>query len=298
MNQGEVTRTGEREAAANGTGEALRKLLLDVNSAEFGYFGNAGGQPEADGNTSFRLGPITFDIYQGEFLAIIGPNGSGKSTLLRILAGLSAPQRGSVMLKGREVSALEPRRRARRIAVLRQQPSPVFSYTAEQFVLLGRYPFRDGFGFENEADQRAAKAAMEATQTCSLAGRLTEEISGGEMQRVVLARALAQEPELLLLDEPTANLDLAFQVELLRMIRRLMYERGLGVAAVMHEVNLASQFADYILLLRKGRLFRFGTPDDVLTAGALEEAYGMPMRVDWCPETGRPRVTVLATRDL
>lgn len=275
------------------------KLVLNVNGAEFAYFGGvSNGDLDGAESATFRLGPLTFEIYQGEFLAVVGPNGSGKSTLLRLLAGLGKPERGSVCFAGQEVAALDPRRRARRIAVVRQQTPPVFPCTVEQFVLLGRYPFRDRFGFETEQDQRTARAAMEATETCSLANRRTNEISGGEMQRVVLARALAQEPELLLLDEPTANLDLVFQVELLRMIRRLMAEQRLGVVAVMHEVNLASQFADYMLLLRKGRLFRFGSPEEVLTAAALEEVYGMPMRVDWCPETGRPQVTVLAARSL
>jgi len=279
--------------------QSERTVVLDVSGAEFAYFGGVTGD-DAGGQTNgtFRLGPLTFDICRSEFLAVVGPNGSGKSTLLRLLAGLAPSVRGSVAFRGEPVAALDPRRRARRIAVVRQQAAPVFSCTVEQFVLLGRYPFRDRFGFETEADQRAARAAMEATQICSLANRRTDEISGGEMQRVVLARALAQEPELLLLDEPTANLDLVFQVELLRMIRRLMLERGLGVVAVMHEVNLASQFADCILLLRKGRLFRLGTPEETLTASALEEVYGMPMRVDWCPDTGRPQVTVLAARSL
>ncbi len=276
-----------------------RTLLLGVSHAEFAYFGGAGnGGAEGDENGTFRLGPLTFDIYRGEFLGVIGPNGSGKSTLLRLLAGLARPERGSVTLDGREAHLLDPRRRARRVAVVRQHTAPVFPSTVEQFVLLGRYPFRDRFGFETGEDQRAARAAMEATQICSLANRRTDEISGGEMQRVVLARALAQEPEVLLLDEPTASLDLVFQVELLRMICRLMREQNLGVVAVMHEVNLASQFADYILLLRKGQLFRFGTPEEVLTASALEDVYGMPMRVDWCPETGRPQVSVVAVRGL
>ncbi|MGH8247888.1 MAG: ABC transporter ATP-binding protein, partial [Gammaproteobacteria bacterium] len=167
-----------------------------------------------------------------------------------------------------------------------------------QFVLLGRFPYADRLGFENEQDRRMARLAMEATHICSLANRRLDEISGGERQRTVLARALAQEPELLLLDEPTAHLDLSFQIELLRLVRRLAAEFDFGVVSVMHEVNLASEFADYILLLRNGELFRFGTPEEVLTARALEEVYRVPVRVDRNPHSGRPHITVTATATL
>ena len=271
-----------------------RALLLDVNALEFAY--PLRGDILPDGY--FALGPITLDLYPREFLAIIGPNGSGKSTLLRLLAGLLTPSRGSVSFSGSEVGLLEPRQRARRLAVVRQEAALIFPMVVDQFVLLGRYPYSDRFGFETEQDRAAARAAMEATQVCSLARRRMDEISGGERQRVVLARALAQNPELLLLDEPTTNLDLCYQVELLRLIRRLSWQRGLGVVAVMHEVNLASEFADYILLLRGGKPVRLGTPEEVITARALEEVYGVPVRVDWNPASGRPHVTVMATASL
>jgi iron complex transport system ATP-binding protein len=272
--------------------ERLR-ALLDVRALEFAYSADHG----ASGGR-FGLGPLTFDLYQKEFLAIIGPNGSGKSTLLRLLAGLLKPARGCVNFAGREVSEMPARERARQVAVVRQDAALVFPMTVEQFLLLGRYAYVEPFAFESEKDRQVARTVMELTQTCSLAGRRMDEISGGERQRVVLARALAQQPQLLLLDEPTANLDLSFQLGLLRLIRRLASEQAMGVAAVMHEVNLASEFADYILLLRGGRLFRFGTPEEVLTAKVLEEVYGVPVRVDWNPASGRPHVTVMATASL
>ncbi len=279
-----------------------RTLLLDVNSLEFAYPAQDPRGPlvqsAASNNGRFTLGPLTFDLYAREFLAIIGPNGSGKSTLLRLLAGLLRPTRGGVSFAGREIWLEPARERARRIAVVRQEAPLVFPSTVEQFVLLGRYPYTARFGFETTGDFRMARTAMEATHTCSLSGRRMDEISGGERQRVVLARALAQEPELLLLDEPTANLDLNFQFELLRLIRRLSAQHDFGVAAVMHEVNLASEFADYILLLRNGKLFRFGTPAEVLTASALEEVYGVRVRVDRNPWSGRPQVTVAASAGL
>ena len=276
-----------------------RRLLLDIHSLEFAYRAprrQCGLDGSQDGR--FRLGPFSFDIYAGDFLAIIGPNGSGKSTLLRLMAGLLRPTRGDVSFAGSDISLLAPRERARRIAVVRQEASLVFPSTVEQFVLLGRYPYAGRFGFEREEDARMARLAMEATHIWSLAHRHMDEISGGERQRAVLARALAQEPELLLLDEPTANLDLSFQVELLRLIRRQADRYDFGVVAVMHEVNLASEFADYMMLLRAGRLSCSGTPEEVLTQRTLEEVYGVPMRIDRNPFSGRPHVTVIASASL
>ncbi len=270
-----------------------RPLLLDVHSLEFSYSPAAASGASANG--SFTLGPLTFELYGREFLAILGPNGSGKSTLLRLLAGLLEPSRGAVTFAGQEVSRLGPRERARRVAMVRQEAPIVFPTAVEQFVLQGRYAYMQGLGFEGERDRQMARAAMEATHICSLARRRIDQISGGERQRTVLARALAQEPELLLLDEPTAHLDLSFQVELLRLVRRLSDQHGFGIVAVMHEVNLASEFADYILLLHNGKIFRFGAPVDVLTARALEQVYGVPVRIDRNPSSGRPRVTLAAT---
>ena len=276
--------------------KAAPRLLLDVNWLEFAY--PAPRVPPASQDGRFSLGPVDFDLYAREFLAIIGPNGSGKSTLLRLLGGLLLPTRGGVTFAGGQVSLVAARERAQRIAVVRQEAPLVFASTVEEFVLLGRYPYSSRFGFESGEDERMARLAMEATHICSLANRHMDEISGGERQRVVLARALAQEPELLLLDEPTANLDLSFQFELLRLIRRLAAQYDFGVVAVMHEVNLASEFADYMLLLQGGKLFRYGAPEEVLTRPALEEVYGVSVRIDRNPFSGRPHVTVIASASL
>jgi iron complex transport system ATP-binding protein len=269
------------------------RLLLETRALEHQHSGRNGASGDA-----FSLGPFALEVYGGEFLSVIGPNGSGKTTLLRLLGGLAVPARGTVHLEGADLRAMNVRQRAQRIAVVRQDAPLVFPVTVEEFVLQGRYAYRDRFGFDKEDDRRTARSAMEATQICSLAQRRMDEISGGERQRVVLARALAQQPRVLLLDEPTANLDLSYQVELLRMIRRLATDRGLGVVAVMHDVNLASEFSDYILLIRAGKLCRYGTPHEVLTAGVLEDVYGVPIRVDWNPQSGRPHVTVMVTAAL
>lgn len=294
-----------------------RRLLLDVKALEFAYGAPSryrradpalrdwmsharasGVVGAADGafNGLFHLGPISFNLCAGEFLSIIGPNGSGKSTLLGLLGGLLSPARGQVRFGGREVSLLEPRERARRVAYVRQESPLVFPISVEDFVLLGRFPFADRLGFHSARDRETACWAMEVTSLDRLAARRLDEISGGERQRVVLARALAQEPELLLLDEPTANLDLNFQVEMLRLICRLAEEHGFVVIAVMHELNLASEFSEHVLLLKGGRLFRYGEPSEVLTRAALEEVYDVLVSVDRNPYSGRPRVTLAAGR--
>ena len=269
------------------------RLMVDVKALEFAYQSPA---ESASPNGLFRLGPLTFHLRAREFVSIIGPNGSGKSTLLGLLGGLLRPAHGRVSFAGREVSLFEPRERARRVAYVRQESLLIFPIRVEQFVLLGRFAFADRLGFESAGDREMARWAMEVASLEGLAARRMDEISGGERQRAVLARALVQEPELLLLDEPTANLDLNFQVEMLRLIRRLAEEHDFAVAAVMHELNLAAEFSDYLLLLQAGRLFRFGEPAEVLTRASLEEAYGLPVSVDRNPYSGRPRVTLAATR--
>lgn len=288
--------------------------MLEVEGLEFSYRpeGNSasgwqgwsrrlaavaeGPVPAASRNGLFHLGPVSFELRGREFLSIIGPNGSGKTTLLSLVGGLLRPARGRVTFEGHDLSALTPRERARRIAYVRQEAPLIFPIRVEQFILLGRFPFTDRLGFESVRDREMAAWAMDATTLRHLASRRMDEISGGERQRAVLARALAQEPELLLMDEPTANLDINFQVELLRLIRRLAEKQGFAVAAVMHELNLAAEFSDHVLLLKDGRLFRFGEPAEVLTREALEETYGLPVSVDRNPYSGRPRVTLAATR--
>ncbi len=262
---------------------------LEVKAVEFAY-------QRATTNGHFRLGPVSFQLASREFLAIIGPNGSGKSTLLSLIGGLLRPGGGRVSFAGTDLTVLTPRERAQRVACVRQDAPLVFPIRVDQFVLLGRFPFATRLGFETARDREMAAWAMEATSLTRFAARRMDEISGGERQRAVLARALAQEPELLLLDEPTASLDLNFQVEILQLIRRLAGENGFAAVAVMHELNLASEFADYVLLMKGGRPCRFGEPEEVLTRDGLEQAYGIPVQVDRNPYSGRPRVTLLAGR--
>jgi len=270
-----------------------RPITLDARGLEFQYRQKGSGSVNGHG---FHLGPVSFQLSAHEFLAIIGPNGSGKSTLLSLLGGLMLPAVGRVQFNGADLGFLPPRDRARRVAYVRQETNLVFPIRVEQFVMLGRFPYTGQLGFDSTRDREMTQWALEATSLQKLSSRRMDEISGGERQRAILARALTQEPELLLLDEPTASLDVNFQIEMLRLVRRMAEDHGFTVVAVMHELNLASEFADSLLLMKNGRCCRFGPPEHVLQHDLVEEAYGVPVHVDRNPYSGRPRVTVAASR--
>jgi len=202
-----------------------------------------------------------------------------------------------VLIDGRPVGGLDLRERARRIAVVQQESPLLFPIRVLPFVLQGRYAYLRALGFEGQDDLEVARQALVATRTGHLAERLVQELSGGEKQRVLLARALAQEPELLLLDEPTLHLDIGFQVELLRLVQQLARREGYAVALVSHELNLAAEFADSVLLLQQGRPLRLGPPAEVLERELLEQVFETELEVLIQPETGRPRVVLRAAPD-
>ncbi|MEE9235560.1 MAG: ABC transporter ATP-binding protein [Candidatus Acidoferrales bacterium] len=245
----------------------------------------------------FALPPLNFSVRRGELLAILGPNASGKSTLLKLLSGLLLPEAGAVLLDGRPVGSLSLRERAQRIAVVQQESPLLFPLRVLPFVLQGRHPYRTLLGFESPADVEIARQALAATRTAHLSERLMQELSGGEKQRALLARALAQQPELLLLDEPTLHLDIHYQVELLRLVQQLARRENYGVVLVSHELNLAAEFADTVLLLHQGRLLRLGSPAEVLERELLEQVFETELDVFTHPETGRPRVVLRSLAD-
>jgi iron complex transport system ATP-binding protein len=265
------------------SGEPRLPVLLEVRQAAYSY-------------PHFQLQPVNFSLHRGEVLAIIGPNASGKSTLLRLLAGLLPAQAGAVLLDGRPVAAFNFRERARRIAVVQQESALHFPIRVLPFVLQGRYAHMGPLQLETRAHLEVARAALLQTRTGHLAERLLQEVSGGEKQRVILARALAQQAELLLLDEPTLHLDIGSQVELLRLVQKLARREGYGVALVSHELSLAAEFADTVLLLHQGRLLRAGAPAEVFQRELLEEVFQTELEVLFHPESGRPRV-VLRSRE-
>ncbi len=217
---------------------------------------------------------VSLNVPSGTMAALIGPNGVGKSTLLRLLCGSLHPQRGRVELDGRDIRSYAPRERARRIALVPQTLAIPFAFTVREFVALGRTPYLSTLGGERAADREAIDRALDLTETVQLAKRSVLELSGGERQRAILALALAQEPEILLLDEPTANLDIAHQLAILRLIRSLNRQQGLTVLAAIHDLNLAALFFGRLTALGDGRVVADGPPDAVLTPSLLEAVFG------------------------
>jgi iron complex transport system ATP-binding protein len=234
---------------------------------------------------------VSFEARQHELIAILGPNASGKSTLLGLLAGMHAPLAGRIALDGTEVSKLDARVRAQRIALVQQESELLFPLRVWEYVLQGRYPHGRRLRFESEEDCLMAGNALAQVGADALRDRWMDQLSGGEKQRVILARALAQQPMLLLLDEPTQHLDIGGKVELLRRLRKLTTERRYTVLVVTHELDLAAEFSDRIVLLHKGKCLRTGTPADVYDRAMLEEVFEAPLEVEMRP-SGRPRVTL------
>ncbi len=219
---------------------------------------------------------VELEAEGGEITGLVGPNGSGKTTLLRCVAGILKPQRGSIFLDGKEIGEFTPRELSRKIGYLPQGPSPPFPLTVFDTVLLGRKPY---LGWRvGERDLRVVSEILKKVGLEKLALRPFNELSGGERQKVLLARVLAQEPEILLLDEPTINLDLRHQLELLSLIRKEVKRKGLSALMALHDLNLASTFSDRIVLLKKGRIFAIGRPEEVLTPSNLERVYGVKVK--------------------
>ncbi|HYG58533.1 MAG TPA: ABC transporter ATP-binding protein, partial [Symbiobacteriaceae bacterium] len=221
-------------------------------------------------------------------------NGCGKSTLVKALSRCLRPMAGRVLLDGKDVVGLRSREIARKVAVVAQETTVEFDFTVEEVVAMGRLPHLARFRGETEQDRQVVREAMAATDTLHLAERLITSLSGGERQRVMVARALAQEPQLLILDEPTAHLDIAHQVELLDLTRRLNRERGLTVIAVLHDLNLAAQYAGRLLMMREGGRYAEGTPAEVVTEANVAAVYGSRVKVSNHPEEGTPHVILLS----
>lgn len=243
------------------------------------------------------LRSVDATVAPGVILGIIGPNGSGKSSLLRVLSGVRRPDAGQVVVGDRPLAALSDRERGRTIAVVPQETHPAFPIRVREMVLLGRAPHVGPFGWESAHDLRAAHDAMRRTETLDLAERRVDELSGGERQRVVLARALAQEAAILLLDEPTAFLDLRHTVVLLDLVRDLARE-GRSVGLVVHDLNIASMYCDRLLLLSGGEVVADGTPDEVLTWARLCAVYGTELYVAPNDVTGKTVVLPLSREHL
>ncbi len=236
---------------------------------------------------------LSFHVEEGEFWGIIGPNGSGKTTLLKMLYGLFNPQRGKVFIDGEELRRMQRSDIAKKIAVVPQDHQIDFPFTSLEVVLMGRSPYLGRLQFETRHDFEIAQRAMDLTETLPFARRPINQLSGGERQRVFIARAVAQEPEVMLFDEPTSNLDINHQVEFYELISRLNSENNLTILTVSHDINLASEYCRKILLLKEGRIFKMGSPREVIAEGHISHVYGSRVLVDENPVTGSPRITLL-----
>jgi iron complex transport system ATP-binding protein len=265
-------------------------VRVNVQQASYAYHTRRQAAPV------FTLEATSFQARERELVAVLGPNASGKSTLLQLIAGTIAPLSGRVELDGFETSKLETRTRAQRIALVQQESPLIFPVRAGDYVLQGRHPHGRSLWFESEDDFAIATNALAQVGADHLRDRWMHEISGGEKQRVVLARALAQQPLLLLLDEPTLHLDIGAQVSLLVQLRRLAQENHYTVILVTHELGLAAEFADQIVLLHRGKCLRVGTPATVYQRELLEQVFETPLEVESGPE-GRPRVLIQGRRD-
>lgn len=242
-------------------------LLLKTDQLNFAY------------DSEPILNDITFSIDSMEFVGLIGPNGSGKSTLLKLIGGILNSNQGKIDFKGKPIESIPKKELAQSITWIPQDHPMVFPFTVQEIVMMGRHPYLTPLSFEGEEDFQIVQHAMEITKTLQFAERYFNEISGGEKQRVMLASAIAQEPEIMLLDEPTSALDLKYQVQILNILKRLNEQKKITLILAMHDLNLASRFCQRLILLQDGVIVRDGTPEDVLQKDIIEKVYGVEVEL-------------------
>ena len=254
-------------------------MFLNINNIDFSY------------HSSKVLNEVTFKAESKEFIGIMGPNGSGKTTLLKCISNVLNPQVGTILLDGRDIHKLSRKEVAKNIGVVPQSSNIDFTFTVSELVLMGRNPHTERFQNETELDFKIAENAMKLTRTQHLSNRTFEELSGGERQRVIIARALAQEPKILLLDEATVHLDISSKFEILNLIKGISKEKNIVVIAVFHDLNLAAQYSNKLILLDKGKIVSIGSPDEVLTPENIQKTYHIDAIVKRHPLTNTPYVT-------
>lgn len=259
----------------------MNDIAMEAKSVELSYY---------DG---LVLKGIDLQLRRGELAGLIGPNGAGKTTLLRVLSGLLVPKRGQVCLDGHDLRDLTRREIARRIAVVPQEVVVPFAFTAWEMVMLGRTPHVRPLVGERKQDRQVVEEKMALTDTLHLAQRPFNELSGGERQKVILAMALAQEPEILLLDEPTVHLDISHQIEILELIKGLNHRNNLTVLAILHDLNLAALYFERLILLNEGRVVIEGTPAEVLREENIRQVFHTSVQVQLHPTRDVPYVVVL-----
>ncbi|MCM8791762.1 MAG: ABC transporter ATP-binding protein [Candidatus Omnitrophica bacterium] len=237
---------------------------------------------------------ISFEVNKNDFLGIIGPNASGKSTLLRLISKVLAPTKGHVFWQNRDLSRVSLREFSQNVAFVAQETKIYFSYSVWEIVLMGRIPHLKRLQTETKKDRSVVENALLLTDTLELRNKFFETLSSGERQRVLIARALAQEPKLLILDEPTAHLDIKHQIHIMDLIKRLNQTEGLTVLTVLHDLNLASHYCTRLILLNEGRIVKQGSVFEVLTYNNLETVYKTPVLVKENPLTGKPFIILFS----
>ena len=251
---------------------------------------------------SFRdkliLSNVSLDVSAGEFFVIIGPNGAGKTSLLKVLSGLQKAQKGTVTIKDKNILNYRRRNLSQIMAIVPQHIEVGFPFTVADTVIMGRSPHLGILGMEGENDFHIAEEAMKFTDVSHLTDRKLFQLSGGELQRVIIARAICQQPEIILLDEPTTALDPAHQLKIMDLMEKFRREHGTTIIMVSHDLNLASMYGDRVLLLKSGRVVKTGDPKSVLNKELLEDSYGCRIQVDESPLGGVARVTPIPDKYL
>lgn len=225
------------------------------------------------------LSDISFDIQKGSFVSVIGPNGSGKTTLLKNMCKLLDPNSGNIKLEHKAINSYKAKHMAQKVAVVHQETNTDFDFNVGEVVLMGRYPYLKRFQNEGSHDLEIAVKSMQQTQTYHLKDKTLLSISGGERQRVMIARALTQEPEVLLLDEPISHLDIKYQMEILNLCKDLNQSQNLTVFTTLHDINLASRFSKVIIMMKDGKVFKIGTPENVITTENIKAVYDIEVEI-------------------
>ena len=251
--------------------------IIEIKNIDFSY------------NTKKVLADVSFPVKQGEFLGIIGPNGAGKSTVLRLICGILKPDRGSIAILNESLSSIEPRQLAKKIAFVPQETHFSLDFTVEDIVMMGRYPYLRAFQRENKTDYEARDHALNYVDVDDLRKRRINSLSSGERQRVVLARALAQEPQILILDEPTSHLDLHHQYAIMELLKK-MNKEGMSIIVVNHDLNLASLYCERLVLMYRGKVFKQGTPAEILNEKTLKDVYLTDVKVMKHPHKDVPHI--------
>ncbi|MCL5773567.1 MAG: ABC transporter ATP-binding protein [Firmicutes bacterium] len=243
------------------------------------------------------LEKINLSLNEGDFLGILGPNGAGKSTLMKIMSGALKPREGLVLFEGKEISSVNRRELARKIAFVPQQMPFDFPFTGKEFVMMGRFPYTGILGIESAEDEKIVEKVMKLSDTAGLSSRLVNMVSGGERQRLIIAQALAQDSGTILLDEPTAHLDIKHQVQILDILRKMNREKNITAASALHDLNLSAAYCEKLLFLKDGKIFAEGTPAGVFKKEIIEEVFETPVEVLPASEERIQAVVLLSAKE-